>query len=144
MQDQRRLGAIIVPNKEEVLPLAKELSIIDGNATELSKDRLTTLLYEELRKWYNTSTLICICKWQIICNYGKSFYLLIKIFNSFPWSLPFFPYQSIPVLLHCCLICQFGCIAFWLCYHGFCLLNFKIHLISVFTHGRYSISLEGD
>ncbi|XP_024022399.1 probable acyl-activating enzyme 16, chloroplastic isoform X3 [Morus notabilis] len=50
-QDQRRLGAIIVPNKEEVLPLAKEFSIIDGNATDLSKDKLTTLLYEELRKW---------------------------------------------------------------------------------------------
>ena len=51
MQDQRRLGALIVPNKDEALQLAKELSIVDGNATELSRDNLTTLLYEELRKW---------------------------------------------------------------------------------------------
>ena len=51
MQDQRRLGAIIVPNKEDALLLAKELSIVDANATELSKDKLTSLLYEELRKW---------------------------------------------------------------------------------------------
>ncbi|KAI5350793.1 hypothetical protein L3X38_003684 [Prunus dulcis] len=33
-QDQRRLGAIIVPNKGD-----------------LSKDKMTSLLYEELRKW---------------------------------------------------------------------------------------------
>lgn len=50
-QDQRRLGALIVPNKDEALRLAIELSIVDGNATELSKDNLITLLYEELRKW---------------------------------------------------------------------------------------------
>lgn len=51
VQDQRRLGALIVPNRDEALRLAKELSIVDGNATELSKDNLITLLYEELRKW---------------------------------------------------------------------------------------------
>ncbi|PON55677.1 2,3-dihydroxybenzoate-AMP ligase [Parasponia andersonii] len=50
-QDQRRLGAIIVPNKEDALLLAKELSIVDANATDLSKDKLTNILYEELRKW---------------------------------------------------------------------------------------------
>ncbi|BBG93570.1 AMP-dependent synthetase and ligase family protein, partial [Prunus dulcis] len=38
-QDQRRLGAIIVPNKGDV------------NASDLSKDKMTSLLYEELRKW---------------------------------------------------------------------------------------------
>ncbi|KAJ4831077.1 putative acyl-activating enzyme 16, chloroplastic [Turnera subulata] len=50
-QDQRRLGAIIVPNKEEVLETAKKLAIIDSNATELSKVQLTNILKEELRKW---------------------------------------------------------------------------------------------
>ncbi|KAL5542769.1 hypothetical protein UlMin_010479 [Ulmus minor] len=50
-QDQRRLGAIIVPNKEEALLLAKQLSIVDANATELSNAKLTNLLYEEIRKW---------------------------------------------------------------------------------------------
>lgn len=51
MQDQRRLGAIIVPNKEEVLLAAKTLSLVDADASELSKERMTSLLYEELRKW---------------------------------------------------------------------------------------------
>ncbi|KAJ4723082.1 Long-chain acyl-CoA synthetase [Melia azedarach] len=50
-QDQRRLGAIIVPNKEEVLLAAKTLSLVDADASELSKERMTSLLYEELRKW---------------------------------------------------------------------------------------------
>ncbi|GLT49504.1 hypothetical protein SLA2020_230560 [Shorea laevis] len=50
-QDQRRLGAIIVPNKEEVLLAAKKLSIVDADASELSKQKTTTLLYEELTKW---------------------------------------------------------------------------------------------
>ncbi|XP_027165716.1 probable acyl-activating enzyme 16, chloroplastic [Coffea eugenioides] len=50
-QDQRRLGAIIVPNKEEVILAAKKLSILDSDASELSKDKMTSLLYEELRSW---------------------------------------------------------------------------------------------
>ncbi|XP_050239017.1 probable acyl-activating enzyme 16, chloroplastic isoform X2 [Quercus robur] len=50
-QDQRRLGAIIVPNKEEVLLAAKKLSIVDVNASDLSKEKMTRLLYEELKKW---------------------------------------------------------------------------------------------
>ncbi|XP_048333868.1 long-chain-fatty-acid--[acyl-carrier-protein] ligase AEE15, chloroplastic isoform X1 [Ziziphus jujuba] len=50
-QDKRRLGAIIVPNKEEALILAKALSIIDVNATEISNEKLKALLYEELRRW---------------------------------------------------------------------------------------------
>ncbi|KAM6544618.1 hypothetical protein CsatB_025354 [Cannabis sativa] len=49
-QDQRRLGAIIVPNKEEALLLAKVLSIVDSNATELSQENLKNLIYNELRK----------------------------------------------------------------------------------------------
>jgi long-chain acyl-CoA synthetase len=51
LQDQRRLGAIIVPNKEEVLLAAKELSILDANASDLSKGKMTSLLYKELRTW---------------------------------------------------------------------------------------------
>ncbi|PWA98790.1 AMP-binding, conserved site-containing protein [Artemisia annua] len=43
-QDQRRLGAIIVPNKEEILASK-------GPSTELSKEKITGLLSEELRKW---------------------------------------------------------------------------------------------
>ncbi|GAB2295668.1 Long-chain-fatty-acid--[acyl-carrier-protein] ligase AEE15, chloroplastic [Dionaea muscipula] len=50
-QDQRRLGAIIVPNREEALQAAKKLSIIDANASELSKEKLTSLLQQELRTW---------------------------------------------------------------------------------------------
>ncbi|XP_020536962.1 probable acyl-activating enzyme 16, chloroplastic isoform X2 [Jatropha curcas] len=50
-QDQRRLGAIVVPNKEEVLRAAKMMSIINSNDSELSKEQLTTLVDEELRKW---------------------------------------------------------------------------------------------
>lgn len=50
-QDQRRLGAIIVPNKEEVLLEARRLSLVDDNASELSKQKLTGLLYQELKKW---------------------------------------------------------------------------------------------
>jgi long-chain acyl-CoA synthetase len=51
LQDQRRLGAIIVPNKEGVLLAAKELSILDANASDLSKEKMTSLLYKELRTW---------------------------------------------------------------------------------------------
>ena len=51
IQDQRRLGAIIVPNKDEVLLAAKEMSIVDANASELSKEDLASLLHEELRTW---------------------------------------------------------------------------------------------
>ncbi|KAK9140431.1 hypothetical protein Scep_010112 [Stephania cephalantha] len=49
LQDQRRLGAIIVPNKEEMLAEAKKSSIIDDGASELSKEKMTNLLHEELR-----------------------------------------------------------------------------------------------
>ncbi|KAJ6370183.1 hypothetical protein OIU76_028456 [Salix suchowensis] len=50
-QDQRRLGAIVVPNKDEVLEAAKKYSSVDPDATELSKKQITSLLNEELRKW---------------------------------------------------------------------------------------------
>ncbi|XP_004296965.1 PREDICTED: probable acyl-activating enzyme 16, chloroplastic [Fragaria vesca subsp. vesca] len=50
-QDQRRLGAIIVPNREEALLAATKSSSGDANISDLSKDKLTGLLYEELKKW---------------------------------------------------------------------------------------------
>ncbi|KAL8204643.1 hypothetical protein R6Q57_010266 [Mikania cordata] len=50
-QDQRRLGAIIVPNKEEILLASKKLSTTDSDAVELSKEKIAGLLSEELRKW---------------------------------------------------------------------------------------------
>jgi hypothetical protein len=53
IQDQRRLGAIIVPNKEEVLLAAKKLSVVDANASDLSKEKMTSLLYKELKKRSN-------------------------------------------------------------------------------------------
>ena len=59
-----------MPNKEEVILAAKKLSILDSDASELSKDKMTSLLYEELRRWYaiiasafiNLSMLYCIWK----------------------------------------------------------------------------------
>ncbi|KAG6428378.1 hypothetical protein SASPL_112629 [Salvia splendens] len=50
-QDRRRLGAIIVPNKEETLSQAKKLAIVEADAVELSKMQQINLLHEELRKW---------------------------------------------------------------------------------------------
>ncbi|KAG2321402.1 hypothetical protein Bca52824_014615 [Brassica carinata] len=51
-QDQRRLGAIIIPNKEAAEGVAKnKISPVDPEVNELSKETLTTMVYEELRKW---------------------------------------------------------------------------------------------
>ncbi|PWZ54803.1 putative acyl-activating enzyme 16, chloroplastic [Zea mays] len=49
-QDQRRLGAIIVPNNDEVLAEAKRKSIL-GEDGELAKDKVMNMLYDELRTW---------------------------------------------------------------------------------------------
>ncbi|CAN6280589.1 unnamed protein product [Urochloa humidicola] len=49
-QDQRRLGAIIVPNNDEVLAEAKRKSILDEDG-ELAKDKVMSMLYDELRTW---------------------------------------------------------------------------------------------
>ncbi|GER34117.1 long-chain-fatty-acid CoA ligase [Striga asiatica] len=51
LTDQRRLGAIIVPDKEEILVEAKRLSLMESDASELSKQKQINLLHEELRKW---------------------------------------------------------------------------------------------
>ncbi|KAB2032098.1 hypothetical protein ES319_D05G348500v1 [Gossypium barbadense] len=50
-QDQRRLGAVIVPNKDEALLAAKEASVVDADAVGLSKEQISSMLHEELRKW---------------------------------------------------------------------------------------------
>ncbi|CAN6291114.1 unnamed protein product [Urochloa humidicola] len=49
-QDQRRLGAIIVPNNDEVLAEAKRKSILDEDG-KLAKDKVMSMLYDELRTW---------------------------------------------------------------------------------------------
>ncbi|CAN6321975.1 unnamed protein product [Urochloa humidicola] len=49
-QDQRRLGAIIVPNNDEVLAEAKRKSILDENG-EVAKDKVMNMLYVEMRTW---------------------------------------------------------------------------------------------
>ncbi|ESQ56270.1 hypothetical protein EUTSA_v10024478mg [Eutrema salsugineum] len=43
-QDQRRLGAIIIPNKEEA-------EKVDPETSKQSKEKLKSLVYQELRKW---------------------------------------------------------------------------------------------
>nr|XP_043611830.1 probable acyl-activating enzyme 16, chloroplastic [Erigeron canadensis] len=50
-QDQRRLGAIIVPNKEEIMLELSKLSTSYLDMAELSKKKIAGLLSEELRKW---------------------------------------------------------------------------------------------
>jgi long-chain acyl-CoA synthetase len=47
-QDQRRLGALVVPNSDEVLAEAKRKSLLDENG-ELTKDKVMNLLYEQLK-----------------------------------------------------------------------------------------------
>nr|KYP57002.1 Long-chain-fatty-acid--CoA ligase 1 [Cajanus cajan] len=54
-QDKRRLGAVIVPNKEEVLKAARESSIIDSNSSDVSQEKVTSLIYKELRTWTSES-----------------------------------------------------------------------------------------
>ncbi|XP_039122411.1 probable acyl-activating enzyme 16, chloroplastic isoform X2 [Dioscorea cayenensis subsp. rotundata] len=49
-QDQRRLGALIVPNKEELLAMAKEDSL-SSDPSELNKDEIMNLLHHELSSW---------------------------------------------------------------------------------------------
>lgn len=50
-QDQRRLGAIIVPDKQEVMLASKDQSTSESGTPEISKEKLSNLLYNELRKW---------------------------------------------------------------------------------------------
>ncbi|WJX39423.1 Long-chain-fatty-acid--[acyl-carrier-protein] ligase AEE15, chloroplastic [Trifolium repens] len=50
-QDKRRLGAVVVPNKEEVLKAARELSIIDSSSSDVSHEKVTSLIYNELKTW---------------------------------------------------------------------------------------------
>ncbi|PKU80593.1 probable acyl-activating enzyme 16, chloroplastic isoform X2 [Dendrobium catenatum] len=48
-QDQRRLGALIVPNRDELLLAAKNRLLINDENSELSKDKMISLLHEEVR-----------------------------------------------------------------------------------------------
>ncbi|WJX33357.1 Long-chain-fatty-acid--[acyl-carrier-protein] ligase AEE15, chloroplastic, variant 2 [Trifolium repens] len=50
-QDKRRLGAVVVPNKEEILKTARELSIVDSNSSDVSQEKVTSLIYNELKTW---------------------------------------------------------------------------------------------
>jgi len=51
-QDQRRLGAIVIPNKEAAEGAAtSQISPVDPQVNRLSKETLTSMVYEELRKW---------------------------------------------------------------------------------------------
>ncbi|XP_020107003.1 probable acyl-activating enzyme 16, chloroplastic isoform X1 [Ananas comosus] len=54
-QDQRRLGALVVPNKDEVSAAAR-MRAIDDDATDLSKDKMMNLLYDEIRTWTSGCT----------------------------------------------------------------------------------------
>ncbi|TKY59949.1 acyl-activating enzyme 16 [Spatholobus suberectus] len=50
-QDKRRLGALIVHNKEEVVKVARKLSIIDSDSSDVSDEKVTSLIYKELKTW---------------------------------------------------------------------------------------------
>ncbi|CAJ1938718.1 unnamed protein product, partial [Sphenostylis stenocarpa] len=54
-QDKRRLGAVIVPNKEEVLMVAKKLSIINSDSSDISEEKVKSLIYKELKTWTSES-----------------------------------------------------------------------------------------
>ncbi|KAL9332831.1 hypothetical protein ACSQ67_002441 [Phaseolus vulgaris] len=54
-QDKRRLGAVIVPNNEEVLKAARESSIIDPNSSDVVQENVTSLICKELRTWTSES-----------------------------------------------------------------------------------------
>ncbi|GAU39505.1 hypothetical protein TSUD_68690 [Trifolium subterraneum] len=50
-QDKRRLGAVIVPNSEEVLKVARELSLIDSTSSDVSEEKVLNIIYKELKTW---------------------------------------------------------------------------------------------
>ncbi|XP_020571767.1 probable acyl-activating enzyme 16, chloroplastic [Phalaenopsis equestris] len=50
-QDQRRLGALVVPNMDEVLASAKNLLLVNDENPDLSKDKMLGLLHDEVRNW---------------------------------------------------------------------------------------------
>ncbi|CAI8618568.1 unnamed protein product [Vicia faba] len=54
-QDKRRLGAIIVPNREEVLKVARELSVIDSISSDVSEEKVMNIIYKELKTWMSES-----------------------------------------------------------------------------------------
>ncbi|WJX47136.1 Long-chain-fatty-acid--[acyl-carrier-protein] ligase AEE15, chloroplastic [Trifolium repens] len=54
-QDKRRLGAVIVPNSEEVLKVAKEMSLIDSTSSDVSEEKVMNIIYKELKTWMSES-----------------------------------------------------------------------------------------
>ncbi|XP_027334088.1 probable acyl-activating enzyme 16, chloroplastic isoform X5 [Abrus precatorius] len=54
-QDKRRLGAIVVPHKEEVLKAARESSIMDSNSSDISQEKAISLIYKDLKAWTSES-----------------------------------------------------------------------------------------
>ncbi|KAK7318982.1 hypothetical protein RJT34_03691 [Clitoria ternatea] len=54
-QDKRRLGAVIVPNNEEVLKMAKNLSRTDSNSSDVNEEKVMSLIYKELKTWTSES-----------------------------------------------------------------------------------------
>ncbi|KAK7311440.1 hypothetical protein RJT34_09581 [Clitoria ternatea] len=54
-QDKRRLGAVIVPNKEELLKAARQSSVIDSNCSDVSQEEATNVIYKELKTWTSES-----------------------------------------------------------------------------------------
>ncbi|BAT74470.1 hypothetical protein VIGAN_01214400 [Vigna angularis var. angularis] len=55
-QDKRRLGAVIVPNKEEVLKVARKLSIVNSENSYVSEEKVRSLIYKELQTWMSQSS----------------------------------------------------------------------------------------
>lgn len=66
-KDQRRLGAIIVPNKDEILESAKRLSILDEKM-EIPKGKLLKFLYDEVRTWYSHFNLFLLLLYFFFFN----------------------------------------------------------------------------
>ncbi|KMZ60386.1 Long-chain-fatty-acid--[acyl-carrier-protein] ligase [Zostera marina] len=50
-QDQRRLCALIVPNKDELLLASKELSTVTSDSSDLKMNIVNKLMRDELTKW---------------------------------------------------------------------------------------------
>uniref|UniRef100_A0A7N0TTB4 AMP-dependent synthetase/ligase domain-containing protein n=1 Tax=Kalanchoe fedtschenkoi TaxID=63787 RepID=A0A7N0TTB4_KALFE len=50
-QDQRRLGAVIFPNEEELLQAAKRMNMANSDTPNLSKEIKMSIVFEELKTW---------------------------------------------------------------------------------------------
>ncbi|KAF9613420.1 hypothetical protein IFM89_008250, partial [Coptis chinensis] len=86
-QDQRRFGALIVPNKEELLAVAKQLSLVDHDTSELSKENMTNLLYKEVRTWTSECSfqigLVLVVEEPFMVNFNRGVVCLCLHLVSF-------------------------------------------------------------